>query len=211
SKGHQAQVIVHRYNHQMEGEFSLVSGLFIEARAGERHHFSSRVLRPFRKAPPHAFEQIEFFLHGLAASVLEKAFQKPFGKPEMGEAENFAREPIRVFFRRSSFDEVFEDLVREMSNVVYQIALEWSCRIRPYIKGRLLQPRVMIMPGYVMQGYLCIGMMLWGKERDEQSLVIEVYSGSDDQRVCTFECEADIPEEIRVQAGLMQRKKVKKQ
>ncbi|WP_226944958.1 hypothetical protein, partial [Pseudomonas sp. FME51] len=181
-----------------------------DARGAASHQFSQQVLRPFRRAPLHAFGQIEFFLHGLAASVLENLFGQAFGKLEQEETKSFAREHIRGFFRRSSFEcGVFDDLVEEMSSLVYQVAVEWSCRIRPHIKGKLLQPKVMIMPGYVRRGYLCIAMMLWGKEREEQSLMIEEHSGMGNQEVCWFECEADIPDEVRVQAGLIQRDKVK--
>jgi hypothetical protein len=52
-------------------------------------------------------------------------------------------------------------------------------------------------------------MMLWGKEREERSLMIEEHSGMGNQEVSRFECEAAIPEEVRVQAGLIQRDKVK--
>ncbi|WP_286919783.1 hypothetical protein [Pseudomonas sp. UBA6753] len=174
------------------------------------YHIPQSVVRLFRKAPKHTFDQLEFFICDCASGFLSRhwAGADPAAWRKVRDVDLAVKKQIADFFRQPMVDPKngatldHDELIDFFERLVFQVANEYAKRFSELAAVSFDEVDFMLLPGHVSIGHEHVAMLFKGPpDRDQEHwLVTRAY---DDPEVTRMAREADIELDVRQNAGLL--------
>lgn len=174
------------------------------------YHIPQSVVRLFRKAPKHAFDQLEFFICDSASGFLSRHWagaDSAVWRKVRG-VDSVVKQQIADFFRQPMVDPKcgaaldHDELIGFFEQLVFRVACEYAQRFSELLTVPFADVSFMLLPVHVSIGHEHIAMLFQrGADRDQEHwLVTRAY---DDPEVTNVSREADIELDVRQKAGLL--------
>ncbi|TWC11958.1 MULTISPECIES: hypothetical protein [unclassified Pseudomonas] len=174
------------------------------------YHIPLSVVRLFRKAPKHAFDQLEFFICESASGFLSRHWagaDSAVWKKVRG-VDAVVKQQIADFFRMPMLDPKHkvaldhDELIDFFERLVFRVANEYARRFSELSAVSFTEVDFMLLPVHVSIGHEHVAMLFKGRpDRDQEHwLVTRAYG---DPEVTRVSRESDIELDVRQKAGLL--------
>ncbi|MGC3519583.1 hypothetical protein ACPTJI_32985, partial [Pseudomonas aeruginosa] len=174
------------------------------------YHIPLSVVRLFRKAPKHAFDQLEFFICDSASGFLSRhwAGADPAVWRKVRGVDSTVKQQVAEFFRQPMVDPKdgtaldHDELVDFFKRLIFRVANEYARRFSGLSVVSFTEVNFMLLPVHVAIGHEHVAMLFQGPQDCDQEhwQIIRAY---DDLEITSVSREADIELNVRQKAGLL--------
>ncbi|RUE47719.1 hypothetical protein IPC1236_18430 [Pseudomonas aeruginosa] len=178
---------------------------------GRQHMAPRSVVSLFRRAPDHAFDQLELFICDCVSGFLSRHWGEADSAAweEMSEVDSMVREQVAAFFRMPMLDPRgnvrldHKEIFKFFQHQVLELAKEVVQRFSQLSAFDLAGVSYILVPAHMSIGHRCIALL--AERASGRGLADHwmVTKGYDDPTVKDVLREVDIPLELREKSGLL--------
>lgn len=207
-------VVVHKKAADQDIDYKFLAGVRLDRnsflRRGE--YLAPRsVVRLFRRAPDHAFDQLELFICDCVLGFLSRHWVQAdsAGWGKVRGVDSTVKEQVAAFFRLPMLDPKdkaildHEEIFDFFHHQVLELAREVVQRFSQVSSIDLARVSYILVPAHVSTGHRCIALLTERASDEGLAKHWMVTKGCDDPVVKSVLREVDIPLELREKSGLL--------
>lgn len=207
-------VVVHKKAADQDIDYKFLAGVRLDRnsflRRGE--YLAPRsVVRLFRRAPDHAFDQLELFICDCVLGFLSRHWVQAdsAGWGKVRGVDSAVKEQVAAFFRLPMLDPKdkaildHEEIFDFLHHQVLELAREVVQRFSQVSSIDLARVSYILVPAHVSTGHRCIALLTERASDEGLAKHWMVTKGCDDPVVKSVLREVDIPLELREKSGLL--------
>lgn len=175
------------------------------------HSAPVTVLRLFRRAPRHAFDQLAFFIYECASGFLSRCWRGSGSGDwkKVREVDASVRAQVAGFFRESMVDPIGNaaldrnEVIDFFQRLIFDLASECVQRFSQLSTVSFVTVDYILLPEHVSNSDHCLALLILNARGGDLPVHWTVVKGYDEPVVKSVQREADIPLSMREQSGLL--------